>query len=108
MINELNRREFLKLAGVGIVGAGLLFGTPSYTHAENKNYYRFDEKKGFLIGNETLIVIRNKRTGQIVEIRAASSYHACNIIGWKHTQVKLLEEKEIDLSYSFEDKARFR
>ena len=36
-------------------------------------------------------VIQNKKTGQIVEIRAASAVHASNIIGWKPKRVKLLD-----------------
>jgi len=40
-------------------------------------------------------VIQNKRTGQIVEIRAASSVHAANIIGWRPRHVNLIEVKEI-------------
>ena len=40
-------------------------------------------------------LIKNIKTGQIVEIRAASSYHACNIIGWRPRRVKVLEEKMI-------------
>jgi len=40
-------------------------------------------------------LIKNIKTGQIVEIRAASSFHACNIIGWKVNRVRILSEKEI-------------
>jgi len=39
-------------------------------------------------------IIANKRTGQIVEISAASSIHACKIIGWKSRKVRVLEVKE--------------
>jgi len=35
-------------------------------------------------------VLLNKKTGQIVEIKAASSFHACNIIGWKSKHVRTL------------------
>lgn len=40
-------------------------------------------------------VLFNKKTGQMAEIRAASSFHACNIIGWKKNQVRLIKEKVI-------------
>lgn len=40
-------------------------------------------------------VLQNTRTGQMASIRAASSFHACNIIGWKVNRVKLLGEMEI-------------
>ena len=43
----------------------------------------------------TAYVLRNKRTGQIVEIRAASSFHACNIIGWKINRVSLLAQRDL-------------
>lgn len=36
-------------------------------------------------------VIRNKKTGQVVEIRAASSYHAAQLIGWRSRQVELID-----------------
>jgi hypothetical protein len=35
-------------------------------------------------------VLLNKKTGQVVEIKAASSFHACNIIGWKPNKVTIL------------------
>ena len=38
-------------------------------------------------------VIRNTDTGQIVELRAASAFHAANMIGWKPRKVELLEMK---------------
>ena len=40
-------------------------------------------------------VLLNKKTKQIVEIRAASSFHACNIIGWKPKKVRVLQETDI-------------
>lgn len=43
-------------------------------------------------------LLHNIRTGQIVELRAASSCHACGIIGWKPNQVRVMAEKEIQPS----------
>jgi len=40
-------------------------------------------------------ILLNKRTGQIVEVNAASSFHACNIIGWKARKVRVLETKDL-------------
>jgi hypothetical protein len=40
-------------------------------------------------------LLQNKRTGQMAEIKAASAYHACNIIGWKANKVQVIMEKEI-------------
>lgn len=40
-------------------------------------------------------LLKNKKTGQMAEIRAASSFHACNIIGWKVNRVHLIGEREI-------------
>jgi len=40
-------------------------------------------------------VLKNKKTGQIVEIKAFSSFHACNIIGWKPNKVSVIEEKDL-------------
>ena len=42
---------------------------------------------------KNIYVLKNKRNGMIVEIRAASSFHACNIIGWKSNRVSIIEEK---------------
>jgi len=41
-------------------------------------------------------VLRNKKTGQVVEIRAASSVHACNIIGWRSRKVEILQHTVIE------------
>jgi hypothetical protein len=39
-------------------------------------------------------VIRNKKTNQIVELVAASSTHACSLIGWRPRSVQVLEVKD--------------
>ena len=44
---------------------------------------------------KTAYLLKNTKTGQIVEIRAASSFHACNIIGWKKNHVKVISTKEV-------------
>jgi hypothetical protein len=44
----------------------------------------------------TAYLLKNIRTGQIVELRAASSAHACNIIGWKPRKVRVLDTKIIE------------
>lgn len=36
-------------------------------------------------------VLRNKKTGLVVELRAASSLHACNMIGWRKNNARLIE-----------------
>ena len=36
-------------------------------------------------------VIRNTKTGQIVELRAASACHAATMINWRHRQVEVLD-----------------
>lgn len=40
-------------------------------------------------------LLKNTKTGQMVEIRAASSFHACNIIGWKPNKVSVVQITEI-------------
>lgn len=52
---------------------------------KRSNYSKIADKFQFAY------VIKNKKTGLVVEIRAASSVHACNIIGWRPKQVKLIE-----------------
>ena len=42
-------------------------------------------------------VIQNIKTGQVAEVRAASSLHACNIIGWKPRRVRVISEKVIEV-----------
>jgi len=39
-------------------------------------------------------ILKNKKTGQIVELKAFSSFHACNVIGWKPNKVIVLGEKD--------------
>ena len=39
-------------------------------------------------------LLKNTKTGQMVEVRAASSYHACKIIGWKPNKVVVMSEIE--------------
>ena len=43
-------------------------------------------------------VIQNKKTGMVVEMKAASEVHACKMIGWRPKNCKLLEviKKEVE------------
>jgi len=41
---------------------------------------------------KTSYVILNKKTGLIVEMKAASAVHACSMIGWKSKNCKLIKE----------------
>lgn len=41
-------------------------------------------------------VIRNKKTGMIAELRAATPFHACTMIGWKERHCQLLETIDHD------------
>ena len=41
-------------------------------------------------------ILENIKTGQIVEIRGVSAFHACNIIGWRKNKVRVLEEKAVE------------
>ena len=36
-------------------------------------------------------VIQNKRTKQIVEVKASSVFHAANIVGWRPRHAKLIQ-----------------
>jgi len=70
---------------------------PSITHKEIKalKKARYED---VIMRNprfKKMYVIENIKTGQVVEIRAASSFHACNIIGWKRNKVRLIEEREV-------------
>lgn len=40
---------------------------------------------------EKSYVIKNKKTKQIVELKAASSVHAANLIGWRPRHIELIE-----------------
>ena len=42
----------------------------------------------------TSFVIMNTRTGMVVELKAASPLHACNLIGWRQRHTRVLEVKE--------------
>jgi len=43
----------------------------------------------------TAYVLKNIKTNQIAEIRAASSFHACNLIGWNKNKVVVVSESVI-------------
>jgi len=44
---------------------------------------------------DKVFVIKNKRTGMIVELKAASAYQASGFIGWRPRHTILLKEKNI-------------
>lgn len=64
---------------------------PREVRALNRNNYE-KVSQNF----DRLFLIQNKKTQQIVELRAASSVHACNLIGWRSKNVTVLEEKSTD------------
>jgi len=49
-------------------------------------------------------VIKNKRTGMIVELRAASAYQAANFIGWRPRHTILIKEKDVTVEKEAQDK----
>ena len=60
----------------------------------NKELYSLRTSKYELAAKKykTSYVILNKKTGLIVEMRAASPVHACTMIGWKPKNCKLIKE----------------
>lgn len=64
----------------------------------SKEYRALKKAKYGSIANKynQAFLLRNKKTGQVVEIRAVGSYHACRIIGWKPQQVTLLQTRTIE------------
>ena len=77
---------------------------PPLTHKEMKalKRSRYEEVRHRF---NTAYVIKNIRTGQVAEIRAASAFHAANLIGWRPNRVRVLEQKisEEVLKQSSED-----
>lgn len=69
--------------------------TPVMTEKDVKNLVRskYSELRGKF---KTAFVIQNTKTGVIAELKAASSFHACNLIGWKPQHTRLIETKEAD------------
>ena len=43
-----------------------------------------------------VFIIKHKKSGMVVELRAASPVHAATLIGWRPRQVKLLSEKSVE------------
>jgi len=53
---------------------------------------KYDEKsKQF----DKAFVLKHKRSGMIVELRALSSVQACNFIGWRARQVSVIKVKDL-------------
>lgn len=70
--------------------------TPPLGYREMKYLKRANYEK--IVANPKFThsyLLQNKRTGQMAEIKAASAYHACNIIGWKANKVQVIMKKEI-------------
>lgn len=44
----------------------------------------------------TVFVLRDRRSGQIVELSAASPVHACKILGWSPKRAELIRQKTVD------------
>ena len=68
------------------------------THKEMKALKRVNYETKIMNNPEYKMVylLGNTKTGQMVAIRAASSFHACKIIGWKSGRVKLLGSKVVE------------
>ena len=52
---------------------------------KNSGYFNLKDKYSLAY------VLKNRKTGAIAEIQAASTVHACKFIGWRPHQVELLE-----------------
>ena len=51
-------------------------------------------------------VIKNKRTGMIVELRAASALQAANFIGWRPRHTILIKEKDVSVEKEAQGKIK--
>lgn len=71
---------------------------PPLTHKEMKALKRSRYEKDIRLNPQfkKAYLLENIKTGQMAEIRAASSFHACNIIGWRANKVRLVSEKVIE------------
>lgn len=56
-----------------------------FTNLKRNDYERVREKY------KTNYVIENLKTKQIVELTAASSVHACNLIGWRPKNCRIID-----------------
>ena len=64
-------------------------GPREFRYLKKANYKKISGKF------KKIFVIKNTRTGAVVELKGASSFHVCKMIGWKPTQVRLIEEKNV-------------
>jgi hypothetical protein len=64
------------------------FLTPKDIKSLKNSNYENESKK-----YNKIFIIKNKKTKQIVEVKAASTVHACKFIGWRPRQTILIEEK---------------
>ena len=53
------------------------------------NKHKYSEKKHNFPNN---FLIKNKKTGVIVELEAYTSIHACTMIGWRPNNVQVLNQ----------------
>ena len=52
---------------------------------QKSNYYKVKDKYN------TAYILQNKKTLQVAEIQATSSFHACTMIGWKPHKTKVID-----------------
>lgn len=57
---------------------------------EVANLKRNGYEQAMRLFKETYVIL-NKKTGMVVEMKAASSTHACNMIGWRPKNCKLMK-----------------
>ena len=59
---------------------------------------RYEEKIAHNDKFTKFYTIRNKKTNQVVELRAATPLHACNIIGWRLKKIQVLNVRTIAIA----------
>lgn len=66
------------------------FSEKDYKKLKNSKYFEIKDKY------KTAFIIKNKKTGAIAEIRAASEIHACSIIGWRIKNTKFIDAVKVE------------
>ncbi|MFA5313520.1 MAG: hypothetical protein WC375_09440 [Methanomassiliicoccales archaeon] len=60
-----------------------------------KEIHALKKSKYYKVSQEfsDVFVLKNKKSGMVVEMKAATSFHAASMIGWKPKQVIVLEHR---------------
>jgi hypothetical protein len=94
---KLKQEETIDTPDTPTVSDKIVEGNDEVIRLSRNDLKKLNQTKYFELKDKykTAFILKNKKTGVVVEIQASSAVHACHFIGWRPKNVKIIDTVNI-------------